>query len=75
MDVGVIGVGAMGRNHVRVYSELRGVDSLGIYDVNTQAAKENIVFSKIKTIIRQEQPVIRCFISSGLFDYIFCIQP
>jgi predicted dehydrogenase len=40
MDVGVIGVGAMGRNHVRVYSELRGVDSLGIYDVNTQAAKE-----------------------------------
>jgi predicted dehydrogenase len=40
MDVGVIGVGTMGRNHVRVYSELRGVDSLGIYDVNIQAAKE-----------------------------------
>jgi predicted dehydrogenase len=40
MDVGVIGVGAMGRNHVRVYSELRGVNSLGIYDVNIQAAKE-----------------------------------
>jgi predicted dehydrogenase len=40
MDVGVIGVGAMGKNHVRVYSELRGVDSLGIYDVNAKAAKE-----------------------------------
>jgi predicted dehydrogenase len=40
MDVGVIGVGTMGKNHVRVYSELRGVNSLGIYDVNTQAAKE-----------------------------------
>lgn len=40
MDVGVIGVGSMGRNHVRVYSELRGVDSLGIYDVNTRAAQE-----------------------------------
>ena len=39
MDVGVIGVGAMGKNHVRVYSELKRVDSLGIYDVNTQAAK------------------------------------
>ena len=39
MDVGVIGVGAMGKNHVRVYSELKSVDSLGIYDVNTQAAK------------------------------------
>jgi predicted dehydrogenase len=40
MDVGVIGVGTMGKNHVRVYSELRGVDSLGIYDVNAHAAKE-----------------------------------
>jgi len=40
MDVGVIGVGTMGRNHVRVYSELRGVNTLGIYDVNTQAAKD-----------------------------------
>jgi predicted dehydrogenase len=39
MDVGVIGVGAMGKNHVRVYSELKSVNSLGIYDVNTQAAK------------------------------------
>jgi len=40
MDIGVIGVGTMGKNHVRVYSELRGVNSLGIYDVNAQAAKE-----------------------------------
>ncbi len=40
MDIGVIGVGTMGKNHVRVYSELRGVNSLGIYDVNTRAAKE-----------------------------------
>ncbi|HSQ94279.1 MAG TPA: Gfo/Idh/MocA family oxidoreductase [Methanoregula sp.] len=39
MDVGVIGVGSMGRNHVRIYSELKSVDSLGIYDVNTDAAK------------------------------------
>jgi predicted dehydrogenase len=39
MDVGVIGVGAMGKNHVRIYSELKSVNSLGIYDVNTQAAK------------------------------------
>ena len=29
----------MGRNHVRIYSELKSVDSLGIYDVNTEAAK------------------------------------
>jgi len=40
MDVGVIGVGAMGRNHVRVYSELKSVKSLGVYDVNAEAARE-----------------------------------
>ena len=34
MDVGIIGVGTMGRNHVRVYSELKSVDSVGVYDVN-----------------------------------------
>lgn len=39
MDVGVIGVGVMGRNHVRVYSELKKVNSLGIFDVNAEAAK------------------------------------
>lgn len=39
MDVGVIGVGVMGRNHVRIYSELKRVDSLGIFDVNAEAAK------------------------------------
>lgn len=43
MDVGVIGVGAMGRNHVRVYSELKGVGSVYVYDPieeNAARAKE-----------------------------------
>jgi predicted dehydrogenase len=39
MDVGVIGVGIMGKNHVRVYSELKQVANVYIYDVNTDAAK------------------------------------
>ena len=39
MDVGVIGVGTMGRNHVRVYSELKDVDNVYIYDVNGDMAK------------------------------------
>jgi predicted dehydrogenase len=38
MDVGVIGVGAMGRNHVRVYSELKGADEVFVYDSNRDAA-------------------------------------
>jgi len=40
MDVGVIGVGVMGRNHARVYSELKQVDSLWITDLNMKAATE-----------------------------------
>nr|WP_319375210.1 Gfo/Idh/MocA family oxidoreductase [uncultured Methanoregula sp.] len=40
MDVGVIGTGLMGRNHVRVYTELKGVGSVGVYDLNTAAAAE-----------------------------------
>ena len=39
MDVGVIGVGNMGRNHARIYSELKSVGSLGLFDVNMAAAK------------------------------------
>jgi predicted dehydrogenase len=40
MDVGVIGVGAMGRNHARVYSELKGVDDVWVFDLNAPAARE-----------------------------------
>ncbi len=40
MRAGVIGIGAMGKNHVRVYSELKNVDSLGIFDVNSAAAQD-----------------------------------
>lgn len=32
--VGVIGVGVMGERHCRVYSNLRGVDFVGVFDVN-----------------------------------------
>ena len=40
MDVGVIGVGTMGRNHARVFSELKAVDNLYLFDLNTRAAGE-----------------------------------
>lgn len=39
MKVGVIGTGAMGRNHVRVYSELKSVEAVGVYDLNAAAAE------------------------------------
>lgn len=42
MDVGVIGAGVMGRNHVRVYSELKGVGTVYVYD----PVKENVEKTK-----------------------------
>ena len=38
MDVGVIGVGVMGKNHARVYSELKQVDSLYVTDLDRSAS-------------------------------------
>ncbi|MCX6768735.1 MAG: Gfo/Idh/MocA family oxidoreductase [Candidatus Micrarchaeota archaeon] len=34
MDVGVIGTGNMGRNHARIYSEMRGVGEVFVYDAD-----------------------------------------
>ena len=40
MDIGVIGTGNMGRNHVRIYSELKEVDNVLIYDVDQKSAEK-----------------------------------
>ena len=39
MKVAVIGVGAMGRNHVRVYSEMPDTELVGVADADTQTAE------------------------------------
>lgn len=38
LRVGVIGVGAMGKNHARIYSQLPGVELIGVADVNEKLA-------------------------------------
>ncbi len=40
IKVGVIGVGALGQWHARIYSELPDVELVGVYDVNSQRAAE-----------------------------------
>ncbi|WP_435074285.1 Gfo/Idh/MocA family oxidoreductase [Halorubrum sp. HHNYT27] len=40
VDVGVVGVGAMGRNHARVYSELPGATLVGIADADVERAAD-----------------------------------
>lgn len=40
LNVGVIGIGAMGRNHVRVYSEMDGVRLVAVTDTNPVSCKK-----------------------------------
>lgn len=66
MDVGVIGVGMMGRNHARVYAELRAVDRLLVHDVNRKAADEMgrmhgaIVCDTVEDILQEADAVSIC---------------
>ena len=40
MDIGVIGTGVMGRNHVSVYSEMKAANSVRVYDLDTKVARD-----------------------------------
>ncbi|RLF58353.1 MAG: gfo/Idh/MocA family oxidoreductase, partial [Thermoplasmata archaeon] len=40
MKVGVVGVGSMGQHHARVYSEIQGVELVGVADRDYNKAKE-----------------------------------
>ncbi len=40
MKVGVIGIGSMGINHVRVYSQMKDVDLVGIADTDKEKAED-----------------------------------
>lgn len=60
MRVGVIGAGAMGQHHVRIYNELPGVELVGIADidatkVNQLAAQYKIkAFTDYNELLKQE---------------------
>jgi len=66
MDVGVIGAGVMGRNHARLYSELKRVDSLWITDLDTKTATEvasangGQVASTVEALLEQVDAVSIC---------------
>jgi len=40
MEIGVLGTGVMGRNHARVYSGMKKVDSVRVFDLNRAAAQD-----------------------------------
>jgi predicted dehydrogenase len=66
MDVGVIGVGMMGKNHVRVYSELKQASTVYVYDLNYEAAtgvalaNEATACSSLEELLRNVDAVSVC---------------
>jgi predicted dehydrogenase len=47
--VGVVGVGHIGREHARIYSQLPDVDFVGLYDLDTQVAEKVAQRHGVKT--------------------------
>lgn len=65
MRIGVIGTGIMGRNHARVYSELKGIENIYVYDLNGNNIEEMresgiIVCSSIKELLDSVDAVSVC---------------
>lgn len=78
MNVGVIGVGKMGKNHVRVYSEIKDVDKIYIYDVNEETAwnvKEHfgegvVISNSLEHLFNNVDAVSICAATSCHFELI-----
>lgn len=70
--IGVIGVGAMGKNHARVYSELPGVELVGISDVDykkTQSVAEKYhtqIFTDYKELLSNELDAVSVTVPTSL---------
>lgn len=64
MDVGVLGAGTMGRNHVRLYSNMKKVDSVRVFDINTAAAKE----------VAAKNEAIACTSADELLDQVDAVS-
>lgn len=66
LRVAVVGVGNMGQNHVRGYSNLKNVQVVGVYDINSEKAEviakqyECAVFRELREIIGSVDAVSIC---------------
>lgn len=71
----VIGVGNMGKNHARIYSELKGVSLVAIADVNEKVGKsianeyKAVYYSSYKEMILKENPDIISIAVPTAFHY------
>jgi predicted dehydrogenase len=55
LKVGLLGLGKMGRNHLRVLSMLKGVDLVFIYDVDQEATKRHAQASGARPLANVEE--------------------
>lgn len=76
MRVGVIGTGAMGQNHVRIYSEMENVELVGIADVDkdrvTQLASEYGTqgFTDYKELLKMELDAVSIVVPTKLHKQV-----
>ena len=54
IKVAVIGAGVMGRNHLKTYKTLQGVDLIGVYDIFPEAAQKAADMFGIKAFTSME---------------------
>ncbi len=63
MKVGIIGTGTMGKNHARVYSELKGIEDVYVFDSN----KNNVTEMR-------KMGFIACDSMNELLDYVEAVS-
>ena len=74
MDIGVIGTGNMGRNHVRIYSEMRDAEAVYVYDPDEKAAKKmsdsfgTVTCDSIESLLKKVDAVSICVPTKYHFD-------
>jgi predicted dehydrogenase len=65
MKVGVIGTGTMGKNHVRIYSELKEIEEVYAFDVDGEKAKRlkeygDIICNSLEELLERVDAVSIC---------------
>lgn len=63
MRIGIIGTGTMGKNHARVYSELKGVENIYVFDLNKNGITE-----------MRKMGFVVCDSSDELLDYVDAVS-
>ena len=70
--VGVIGVGAMGKHHARVYSEMRGAELVGVADANKRTAAEiaskynTAAFDDCERLLKNDLDAVSIVVPTGM---------